>query len=195
MNIDRMPELEKSLLVATESLDKAKTAWLLGGSCGLLLQGVKLDKAPRDIDIYTDAESVHKLHHELNLWAEDSPHLDEEGMYKSVLSHYVIADYPVELVGGFEIASLGSQYKVKVSSLLYDRAPVYTLQHKPIRLMPLSHELVFNVLRNRRDRYEAIAKEIRRKPELHLDLLNTILSHNKWDASHLTIIQQLTSFS
>lgn len=187
--------LRKSLLVTGQSLNKAESLWLLGGSCGLLLQGVKLEKDPRDIDIYTDTEDMPVLHHLLESWAEDVPHLDEEGMYKSVLSHYEIERYDVELVGGFMITSLESVYQVKVKDLLYEYSPETSIQQIPFRLMPLSHELIFNVLRNRQDRYEAIAEVIREHPENHEEILRKMMSQTHWSRSHLSLIKHLTNIS
>jgi hypothetical protein len=46
--------------------------------------------------------------------------------------------------------------------------------------MPLAHELVFNVLRNRADRYEAIAQAMRYDPASHLPALEGILSCNRF---------------
>lgn len=195
MRLNHLPGLTKPLLFAAESLNRAEQVWLLGGSCSLLLQGVKLEKAPRDIDIYADAGGISKLHRELNFWAEDTPHLDEEGMYKSVLSHYAIEGYPVELVGGFSVTSHDSAYHVEVEHLLYDWAPENRIQDVSFRLMPLSHELVFNVLRDREDRYKAIADVILQQPENHTELLKMILSRNNWSQSHLSIIHRLTGIT
>lgn len=165
----------------------------------MLLQGVKLDKAPQDIDIYADGSGISKLHKELDLWATDQPHLDEEGMYKSVLSHYEIEANAVELVGDFAVNSHDSIYHVEVEHLLYDHASryelYYELQHASLRLMPLSHELVFNVLRGRKDRYEAIAEVIKHELEHHAELLKLILSRNVWSQDHLAKIHSLTGIN
>lgn len=195
MELNHLPGLENSLLVTAESLNKAQSVWLLGGSCGLLFQDVELDKEPRDIDIYADTETIPALHQELKSWTKDAPHLDKEGMYESVLSHYDIEHYAVELVGGFRISSQESIYQVQIKDLLYDYAPQKTIHQVPIRLMPLCHELVFNILRDRKDRYEAIAEAIRAQPEDHEELLKIIISQNVWRQSHLSLIQQLTHIS
>lgn len=195
MILNKLPGLMKPLLILAESLNRAELPWLLGGSCGLLLQGVELAKAPRDIDIYADTEAIEALHQELTLWSLDRPYLDEEGMYKSMLSHYQMEGYSVELVGGFTVSSHHSIYQVKVDNLLYHRAAESWIQDIPIRLMPLSHELVFNMLRGREDRYQAIAEVIREQPESHEELLKIIVSQNDWSQSHLSLIQQLTGMS
>ncbi|MFC7682005.1 hypothetical protein [Paenibacillus sp. GCM10028914] len=195
MRLDHSQKLKKSLFVAAESLNRADSIWLLGGSCSLLLQGVSLNKEPRDLDVYADTYAIPALHRELDTWAKDTPRLDEEGMYVSVLSHYQIHDYSVELVGGFKITSHGSVYEVKIDDLLYNWAPRNTIQDVSFRLMPLSHELVFNVLREREDRYVAIAEVIRQQPERHSELLKEIVSQNEWSHSHLSLIQDLTGIT
>ncbi|MNW16650.1 hypothetical protein D3C71_2155640 [compost metagenome] len=48
--------------------------------------------------------------------------------------------------------------------------------------MPLAHEFVFNILRNRPDRYLAIAVLIRNNPSKHLPLLSKLLARNEWSA-------------
>lgn len=103
MKLSDLPGLESLLYETVCKLNLTGQPWVLGGSCSLLLQGVQLDKPPRDIDIYTDAESVHELHASLADWAEDAPHLDQEGMYASILSHYGRYGVSIELVGGFTV--------------------------------------------------------------------------------------------
>lgn len=191
-----LPEdLRRSLIMTGRSLNRTDLFWLLGGSCGLFFQGVNLNKDPRDIDVYTDIDAVSALHHELAQWAEDAPHIDEEGIYKSVLSHYEIDGYTTELVGGFRVTSQESVYQVKIKDLLYAYAPEVSLDDISFRLMPLSHELVFNILRNRSERYEAIAEVIRQQPESHEELLRKIVSQTQWNRSHLSLIKQLTTIS
>lgn len=55
MTLNDMPELENVLAITIRKLNQVSIPWLLGGSCSLLLQDVKLAKPPRDIDIYADA--------------------------------------------------------------------------------------------------------------------------------------------
>ncbi|ANA82027.1 hypothetical protein PVOR_13464 [Paenibacillus vortex V453] len=191
MTLNDLPELEKVLAAAIHRLNRAYTAWLLGGSCSLLLQDVKLDKPPRDIDLYTDAEGVHPLHETLASAAVDAPRLDQEGMYSSILSHYVINEVPIELVGSFQINSSGSSYRVEIESLLYQAAPESRIRDAAVRLMPLSHELVFNVLRDRQDRYEAIGEAILKDKDNHIPLLQQLISRNRLSVEHLEILNRL----
>ncbi|WP_281886903.1 hypothetical protein [Paenibacillus sp. YYML68] len=144
-------------------------AWLVGGSTGLLLQGVALAAPPRDLDLYMDLEAVGALHQRLSLYATDEQAANESGMYRSVLSHYAIEGVKVELVGAFEVRSQGCCYQVE-AEYLADAYPVHWTLPKHdeapegsriVLLMPLVHELIFNVLRERPDRYEAIASACR----------------------------------
>ena len=192
MTLNNMPELRKPLTSAAVSLNRAKPPWLVGGSCGLMLQGVRLGRAPRDIDIYADGEDIRDLHRQLQPWADGDPVLDKEGIYESIMGRYEIDGYSVELVGGFVVSSGRSVYRVEVGELLYPAAPKVECSSTAFRLMPLSHELVFNVLRERPDRYEAIAEVIREKPELHCELLDCIVRRNEWDRQHLSLIGSLT---
>jgi len=191
MKLSDVPGLESLLYETVCKLNPTGQPWLLGGSCSLLLQGVQLDKPPRDIDIYADAESVHKLHASLADWAEDSPHLDQEGIYASILSHYGQHGVSIELVGGFIVMTGGSEYRVEIGPLLHHAAPEHRIQGAGVRLMPLAHEMVFNVLRDRPDRYEAIAETILLRPDEHLPLLSKILTRNKLNAQHRLILSGL----
>ncbi|SEL84971.1 hypothetical protein SAMN04488688_106162 [Paenibacillus sp. cl141a] len=191
MTLNDLPELEKALATAIHKLNQAPVAWLLGGSCCLLLQGVELGKPPRDIDIYADAGGVQPLHEALALLAVDAPRLDQEGIYSSILSHYELERVPIELVGGFEVNSEGSSYRVEIDQLLYPAAPARHIRDVTVRLMPLSHELVFNVLRDRPDRYEAIAEAMLRDMNQHLPLLQRLLSRNRLSGEHRLVLKRL----
>ncbi|WP_339272149.1 hypothetical protein NYE54_12515 [Paenibacillus sp. FSL K6-1330] len=192
MTLNDLPELENVLATAIHKMNQAPIAWLLGGSCSLLLQDVTLDKPPRDIDIYTDAGGVQPLHESLASMAVDAPHLDQEGIYSSILSHYEIEKVPIELVGGFEVNSNGSSYCVEIDQLLYPAALESHIQDVTVRLMPLSHELVFNVLRDRPDRYVAIAEAISRDMDHHMPLLQQLLSRNHLHGEHRMVLNRLT---
>ncbi|MGE7826606.1 hypothetical protein [Paenibacillus sp. NPDC093718] len=192
MTLNDLPELESVLATAIHKLNQVPMAWLLGGSCSLLLQDVTLDKPPRDIDIYTDTRGVQPLHESLAPMAVDVPRLDQEGIYSSILSHYEIEKVPIELVGGFEVKSNGSSYCVEIDQLLYPAAPESHIQGATVRLMPLSHELVFNVLRDRPDRYIAISEAIQRDMDHHMPLLRQLLSRNQLHGEHRMVLKRLT---
>ncbi|WFB60872.1 hypothetical protein [Paenibacillus sp. BR1-192] len=73
MTLNDLPELEKALATAIHKLNQAPVAWLLGGSCCLLLQGVELGKPPRDIDIYADAGGFSRCMRRWPFWQQTLP--------------------------------------------------------------------------------------------------------------------------
>ncbi|MBP1999527.1 hypothetical protein J2Z69_000546 [Paenibacillus shirakamiensis] len=158
--------------------------WLIGGSCSLWLQGVQVHQPPRDIDIYMDEQDIGNVHNKLNYMALDTPRLDTSGIYKSILSHYEIGNYTAELVGGFEVRSGGSHYCVNIRGLLKQEAPTLQMNGHHLYLMPLAHEYVFNLLRDRPDRYVPIAEVLKNNANKHRALLLEILQSNRWSKAH-----------
>lgn len=163
--------------------------WVVGGSAALALRGARLASAPRDLDIYADADAVPALHGLLGEHALDGPVWDESGRYRSLLAHYGIGGVQLELVGGFEVKAGGSRYVTEVADLLYPCGDDWTdgaggegeggtggggLQQ--VRLVPLGHELIFNLLRERADRTETVAALIRAEPQRHLPALERLLA-------------------
>ncbi|WP_282935640.1 hypothetical protein [Paenibacillus sp. RC67] len=157
--IDKLGDALRTLQIKLHDIEQP---WLVGGSCGLLMQGVPIAEAPKDLDLYADPAGAKEIHGILAEYAIDEQVEDRSPIYYSLLSHYSINGIKVELVGGFQVTMRDSIYKVN-AALLYDRyAMKYSLNagegYAPIKLMPLEHELIFNLLRERPDRYEAIAK-------------------------------------
>ncbi|GAB6990320.1 hypothetical protein [Paenibacillus pini] len=173
------PELQHALQDASRMLSGAGNEWLLGGSCGLLLQHVHLDQSPNDIDIYADRDSVLAFHEALVDCCVDGPLYSETAQYRSLLSHYQLNAYQMELVGGFSVRTEGSLYEVEIRRLLYPAAVEIQLGSHKLLLMPLAHELLFNVLRSRADRYEAIATEMRKELNTHLPLMVQLIESNR----------------
>lgn len=184
----RIPELIDALRQLAREWGNSRESWLVGGSCGLWLQGIALEQAPRDIDVYADLTGARGLHEILGTRSTDKQVLDESGMYVSLLSHYQMGPYVLELVGGFEVKTEGSHYKIEVGDLLYGQAPSVRLDNEWLRLMPLSHEFLFNVLRDRPDRYVPIGKAIVLHSEEHLPLLRDLIKRNTWSRKHLELI-------
>ncbi|MCP1307118.1 hypothetical protein [Paenibacillus tyrfis] len=174
-----LKEIFSELAVHTRGSD---SIWLVGGSTGLLLQGVELDALPRDLDIYADRRDAEALHIALRQYATDDQTESETLIYRSILSHYEMNDVKVELVGAFEVRAMDSEYRVEAEYLA--RTHALAVSHgvgETVRLMPLAHELVFNVLRDRPDRYEAIARVCRvREPERHRLALNDLIARNRF---------------
>lgn len=193
------PKLKQSLTDIAGWLDQGSgsTRWLLGGSCGLLLQGIPLDEAPRDIDLYVDGDAVQTLHGQLKTHTVvlDGPEPNETRMYRSVLSHYQAGDYKVELVGDFEVRARESYYRVHIDKNLYDHAQRIALDSHTVFLMPLAHELIFNLLRDRRDRYERIAKQMAAEPEHHAALVEQIIAANGFHPQMIQRIHRLAGIN
>lgn len=184
-------ELQQALLQMSVRLREAGTCWLIGGSCGLLLQNVHLEAMPRDIDVYTDQIHTAKLHQLLSDRSTDRPAVSETDTYYSVLSHYDLNGYAVELVGGFKVRSQGSLYEVRVDRQLLPHAVEIELESVRLPLMPLGHELVFNILRKRADRYEAIGNTMRKNLPAHVSLLQQICNDNSLSEEHIRQIESL----
>ncbi len=185
------PEINQALQQLSQACKDAEGHWLLGGSCALWLQGVPLGAAPRDIDIYADMQHADALHSLLEAFALDEPRLDESGVYKSCLSHYKLGDFTLELVGGFQVKTEGALYRTEVAEILDPAARSVSLEAVSMRLMPLAHEFIFNVLRARPDRYLPIAEEIRKHPDQHLPLLSRLLERNLWTFETISRMAEL----
>ncbi|WP_458630741.1 hypothetical protein [Paenibacillus sp. CMAA1364] len=155
------------------------------------MQGVVIPCSPRDIDLFADADSVVILHEALSQWGVDEQILNTSGLYTSTLSHYSINKAQIELVGNFMIASNSFQYKVEVEDMLRRGAPEIELEGVRLSLTPLSHELIFNVLRQRADRYEAIATTMRDELRNHIPLLEQLISKNNLSDAQIELIATL----
>ncbi|MNI46130.1 hypothetical protein D3C73_1005790 [compost metagenome] len=59
--------------------------------------------------------------------------------------------------------------------------------------MPLGHELLFNILRDRADRYTVIAEAIVANKDLHLPACMDLLKRNQWGEEVLKQVEQLLS--
>lgn len=193
--------LREAMITIHRALQQTTIPWLVGGSTGLLLQGIPLNRAPRDLDIYVDEQYAADMHHALSHFSVDEQVSSQTSIYRSTLSHYHIAGLKVELVGGFEVRSLNSEYIIEASYLYEHCASVCAMDpdqsamgqdHVPIRLMPLAHELLFNVLRDRPDRYEAIAgfcRQVNRAD--HLRMMEELIRRNRIDAEVIQRIREL----
>ncbi|NQX44825.1 hypothetical protein HQN87_05755 [Paenibacillus tritici] len=152
--------------------------WLLGGSCGLLLHGVQLNTLPRDIDLYCDLEDTLRLHQALLRYTVSSPEEDFSGSCFSMRGLYFIGEVKVELVGGFRIGAGSLQYAVDVGTLQQHAPTSHYEGIGRLSLMPVVHELIFNLLRGREDRCLAIAELIKGDVAAHLPLLHQLIEEN-----------------
>lgn len=190
MNAAPGTSLHQALHLLRERLDGCARHWLVGGSCGLLLQGVALAKPPRDIDMYANADAAGDLHELLRPYTVEQPAYSETPIYRSTLSRYELSGYTLELVGGFVVLARGCEYRVDVE-LLLSHAEAVPTGSGAIGLMPLGHELLFNILRGRPDRYEAIADRMRHERERHLPVLRDLLARGQWSDEVRSAVRQL----
>lgn len=194
---DMPPKLRETLSSVCNLFERAGTSslWLLGGSSGLLLQDVPLPVSPRDVDLYADLGEADSLHNALSQWSIDNPEENYSKGCFSLLSHYKLGGYSVELVCGFKVCSGYSQYTVETSLLLKDAPLKYYESIGSLRLMPLAHEFLFNILRGRNDRYESIAAVMKLDITSHLPLLHTLIHRNSLEQSHLILLEKLLGVS
>lgn len=155
--------------------------WLLGGSAGLALRGLSLDKPPNDLDLYADSTAALAIHRQLAGYAIDKQEHSTTAIYESLLSHYEIAGIRVELVGDFVVTARGSRYAVQVERLLRPYAESVALEAEGggkvlIPLVPLAHEFIFNVLRGREDRVAVIAEEMLKDTKRHIPAFERLLN-------------------
>ncbi|NDI34342.1 nucleotidyltransferase domain-containing protein [Chengkuizengella sediminis] len=164
--------------------------WYVGGSCGLLLQNISLKAEPKDLDIQIETKFSPTIHSLLQSYALDKPHYSESEIFKSLLSHYEIGGIEVELVADFSVHSLMSEYIVDMS-FLKKYSNTVNLNGLQIKVMPLAHEFVFNVLRNRPDRFLAAAEKMISNRTLYFPALYEILKRNQFDDIHVQKMSEL----
>ncbi|MCC3373502.1 nucleotidyltransferase domain-containing protein [Cohnella sp. REN36] len=166
---------ERALVRLADLAAEIGVPWLVGGSVGLRLRGGRLDRPPRDLDLYADADDAIRLHDRLRPYATDEPAWSETERYRSLLSHYRLEGVSVELVGDFSVRARDSVYRTEVRRTLNGMGETYVLEGRALTLIPLGHELIFNLLRERADRAETAAALIREAPERHLQALRRLL--------------------
>lgn len=162
-----------------ELLDGCDARWVVGGSTGLALRGAKLDREPRDLDIYADRDAVYAIHERLAAYALDGPADNETDRYRSVLSHYKLEDTIVELVGDFRVAARNSEYRTEVERSLHPHGDEVSADGKTAIIVPLGHELIFNLLRERMDRALVAGRLIAADAEHQLPLLRALIERNR----------------
>lgn len=181
----------KVMSIVAEAARAADATWLVGGSTGLMMRGMKLDRPPRDLDLYADEGDAKRLHERLQGYAIDQQELNISGIYRSLLSHYVIEGVPVELVGGFVVQSGDDQYAVQVSGVLAARRHVVQVDGEEIGIVPLAHEMWFNLLRKRPDRVQLIAEAVKAERDLHMEAFEAIEAANRLSSSSRTHMHSL----
>jgi len=186
---------QEAVAALAARMKSCSALWVLGGSTGLGMRGAKLASTPRDIDIYADAEDARTIHAHLRQWSTDAQQLSTTERYRSVLSHYAVAGAAVELVGDFRIDTAESHYVTEVGRLLHAAGDIDRAGEASVRLVPLGHELVFNILRGRTDRCELVGEMIRRQPAKHLPLLRELLVRNSLSADDRKLVRYYAGMS
>lgn len=125
----------------------------------------------------------------------DEPTVDKTGPYASLLSHYQVGACALELVGGFEIWARKSWYRIEIEHVLAPHAPVAQVGSHTLRLMPLAHELLFNLLRGREDRYVPIATKMRQQPLVHQPIMTRLSQQNVWTSRFRAEVEELVGFA
>ncbi|WP_173184543.1 hypothetical protein [Paenibacillus alginolyticus] len=189
------PLLPTITTIHTHLLKVPDVRWLIGGSCGLLFQNVDIGRSPRDLDIYVDDSDVIAVHTSLLEYSVDAPIYSETPIYASILSHYHIGGNAVEVVGDFRVNALHSSYQVEASYLWENHSHSVIINGQEVKMMPLAHELLFNLLRNRPDRYEAIARTMKAFPEMHMQALSDLMQRNRWGSELERKLEQLIESS
>jgi len=180
----------EAVVALARRLETCGALWVLGGSTGLGMRGARLAAIPRDIDIYADAADARMIHAHLQDWATDMPQVSITERYRSILSHYAVAGTVIELVGEFRIDAAGSHYETEVARILHPAGEICQAAEARIRLIPLGHELIFNALRERKDRCEMIGAFMKRQPDKHLPLLRTLLARNDLSVEIQRLVKQ-----
>jgi len=187
--------IHKALAAVKKATESCQAQWIIGGSASLMLRGLQLSKAPRDLDIYCDEEDVHALYKALEPFAQDQPTLSVNHMYRSTLCHFLIHDIQVELVGGFEVSARGNRYETMVNEILmpYSEQVFLNDDDSCAAIVPLAHELWFNFLRERMDRVELIVDAFATNPLLHKEALLVIEANNTFTDEARSSLHHLLS--
>lgn len=192
--MDTNDPIYRALTIIAQAVESSGMQWLVGGSAGLMLRGLELNSRPNDLDLYADEEDAFRLHKLLLPFAVDSQQESVTGIYRSVLSHYSIEGISVELVGGFEIKSGNSRYKVEVADVLAPYKHIIVMDGYEIGIVPLAHEMWFNILREREDRIHLIAEELSKQPKEHLEAFLCIEAANKLDTEQVGNVYDLLGY-
>ncbi|MDQ8735466.1 hypothetical protein [Paenibacillus sp. LHD-38] len=187
--------IHNALAVVKKATEASASEWVLGGSTSLMLRGFPLSALPRDLDIYCDEENIDAIHKALEPYALDQPAISETGMYHSILSHYLIHDIQVELVGGFQVKASGCHYETMVRKVLLDFSDHIYLSDVEVTvpIVPLAHELWFNFLRDRMDRVDLIVQAFAEAPALHGRAMHAIEAKNSFTAEALRSLHLILS--
>ena len=187
---DAPATIERALAAMADKLRGSGAAWIVGGSAGLMLRGIRLSAPPRDLDVYADPADAALIHAALADAAVDRPVRSATAIYESLLSHYRESGVAVELVGGFIVSARGCRYETKVRERLLPHAEWRTLPGgAEAPLVPLAHELWFNWLRGRDDRVAPIAAAIAANPARHMPAFRDLTAAGKFATEAVSAVE------
>ena len=191
--MDSMSRIERALCRIADRVSGTGIAWIVGGSAGLMLRDLRLPAPPRDLDLYADPADARAMHEALAPYAVDQPVRSVTERYESILSHYVVEDVQVELVGGFVVEDRGCRYEVRVRDVLLPAAERRILGScgTGVAVVPLAHELWFNWLRGRRDRLELVASAMAVDPERHLQAFRVLTAAGEFTPEAVADVEAL----
>ena len=117
-------------------------------------------------------------------------------MYESTLCHYYVLGVQVEVVCDFRVQTLSCLYQVEVAVLAtYFQEFAKLDESVNIPVIPLAHELLFNLLRQRSDRYVLIASWIELNPKLHVPALTYLLHIHTWSDEILQKVNEYVNIA
>ncbi|MDP5273788.1 nucleotidyltransferase domain-containing protein [Chengkuizengella axinellae] len=182
--------LNDCLTFVYKKLENSEVDWYVAGSCSLVLQNISLNADPNDLDIQIKSKYSPVIHSLLQPYALDKPHYSESDHFRSLLSHYEVGGIEVEFVADFSVQVLKSDYIVDMN-ILKDYSTTVNVNGLMIKVMPLAHEFVFNILRDRPDRYIASAEKMKTNRSLYFPALFEILKRNHLDEIHVEKLSAL----
>lgn len=156
-------DVYKPLLYAAERLNRTGIPWLVGGSTACVLQGVPYLHKPNDLDIYIDRHSIEDVKRMLDDWEIVPVQTAKTEVYSSYLSRCCVNATEVEFIANMTVRTATGHYKVEVDNLLMIYATEVIVKDMPAPVIPLEHEMVFNLLREREDRFGPIGETLRKK--------------------------------
>ncbi|MBU6145185.1 MAG: hypothetical protein KGO83_00565 [Paenibacillaceae bacterium] len=169
-----MQAIISAMHTMAHALAGSEAVWLLGGSSALAMRGIALAAPPRDVDVYADEMDVHRIANELQQYVVKPAHYSATALYASTRVLLRMHGVDVEIVGDLTVTTPSSRYTVRVRDVLMHDAE---LCHG-IPLMPLAHEYVFNVLRARQDRVDAL--EARMGEDCHRAVVQRLIATRSW---------------
>jgi hypothetical protein len=136
--------------------------WLVGGSTATILHGVSLAAPPHDLDIDAPGDGALKLGELLSSFVVSPVQRSDTDLYNNLFGRFDVNGTKVEILGDFEIKARSWSHRLVITEDLYNRCTEVTLQPGlTVRLVPLEHQLIVNLIRGRVDRVASISATLR----------------------------------